>query len=64
MSPQEGFTQKGRAGVRANIFRPRNLGIQGHEVTRNTQIDQSIYHKGDEAPMLNPLQVKDNNVLR
>ena len=36
--------------------------IQGHKVTRNTQIDQILNPKGREAPTLTPPQVKNSNL--
>ena len=36
-----------------------DLGSQGREVTSNTQIDQSVNQKGDEAPTLTPPWVKN-----
>ena len=46
----------------ANIFIPRTKGFQGHEVTSNTWIDQSVNHKGDESPTLTPPRLKDINL--
>ena len=62
MSPQEGFAQEGRVGVHADRVRPRTEGSQGHEVTSNTRIDQSVNRKGDEETTLIPAWVKDSNL--
>ena len=64
MSPQEGIPQEGRAGVRAERVRPRTSGSQGHKVTGNTRIDQSVNQRGNEAPTLTPPRVKDSNLGR
>ena len=62
MSDQEGFTQEERSGVYAGIVRPRTYGGQGHKVTRNTRIYQSVNQKGGESPTLTPHRVKDSNL--
>ena len=64
MSPQEVFTQEGRAGVHADRVRPGTYGSQGHKVTSNNQIDQSVNHKGNEVPTLTPPRFKDSNLGR
>ena len=62
MSPQEGFPQKGILVVRADRVKPRTWGSQGHKITSNNRIDQSVNQKGVEAPKLTPHQVKDSNL--
>ena len=46
----------------ADIVRTRNYGSQGHEVTSNTRIDQSINQAGNEAPTRIPPRVKNSNL--
>ena len=43
---------------------PMTYGSQGHEITSNTRIDQSVNHKGNEVPTPIPPQFKDINVGR
>ena len=38
--------------------RPRTLGSQGQEVTRNTRIEKIVKHKVNEAPTLTPTWIK------
>ena len=44
--------------MRADRVRPRTLDSQGHEVSRNTRIDQIVNQTGIEAPTLIPPWVK------
>ena len=62
MSPQEGFPQEWRAGVCADRVIPMTWGSQGHKVTSNTRIYQSVKQKGNEEPTLIPTWVKDSNI--
>ena len=62
MSPQDGFPLEVRTGVRADIVRPRTEVSQGHKVTSNTWIDQSVNQKNNEEPTLTPPWVKNSNI--
>ena len=62
MSPQEEFPLEGIVCVRTDRFIPGTKGIQGHEVTINTCIDQSVNQKRNEGPTLTTPWVKDSNL--
>ena len=47
--------------MRADRVRLRNYGSQGHEVTSNIRIDQSLNQTGNESPTLIPPRVKKSN---
>ena len=48
--------------MRADIVRPRTYGGQGHEVTGNTMIDQSVNQTGNESPTLIPTWFKTSTL--
>ena len=48
--------------MRADTVRPRTWGSQGHKVTSNTQIDQSVNHTGNGSSILIYPRFKNSNL--